>query len=66
MTSTAFVQWAKGQIEKYAEMFRKQVYSLDVDPEIINVAIKVTKAQSKKVCKPLSLANLLSYRCCSY
>ena len=47
--STAFVQWAKIEVEKYAEMFRKQVYSLDVDPEVIDAAMRVTKLQSRKV-----------------
>ena len=27
-----FIEWAREQIENYAEMFRKQVYTSDVDP----------------------------------
>ncbi|KAI0686819.1 hypothetical protein BC835DRAFT_1420137 [Cytidiella melzeri] len=53
--SSSFVQWAKVQVEKYGEMFRKQVYSLDVDPEVIDGAIKATKLQSKKLLEEYGL-----------
>lgn len=45
-----FVEWARSQIELYAEMFRKQVYSSDIDQRTIEDAIKITELQSKKVC----------------
>lgn len=48
------------QIEKFAEMFRKQVYSSDVDSETIDDAITITKTQSKKVrvvCLPNDLSS---------
>lgn len=45
----AVITWAKQQIEKYAEIFRKQVYSKDVDPQIVEDALSITRAQSKKV-----------------
>ncbi|KAI0095053.1 hypothetical protein BDY19DRAFT_881048 [Irpex rosettiformis] len=53
--SSSFVQWAKTEVEKYAEMFRKQVYSLDVDPEVIDSAVKVTKLQSRKLLEEYGL-----------
>lgn len=37
-------------METYAEMFRKQVYSSDVDQKTIDEALKITYAQSRKVC----------------
>ncbi|OBZ68581.1 Exocyst complex component EXO84 [Grifola frondosa] len=47
--ASSFVEWAKHQIELYAEMFRKQVYSSDVDPKTIDEAIQITQIQSKKL-----------------
>ena len=44
-----FIEWAREQIENYAEMFRKQVYSSDVDLQTVQDAIKVTYLQSKRV-----------------
>jgi len=46
---SAFIDWAKKQIEAYAEIFRKQVYSSDVDPKTVEEALKITHSQSKKV-----------------
>ncbi|KAJ3552494.1 hypothetical protein NM688_g4125 [Phlebia brevispora] len=43
--SSFFIEWAKGQIENYADMFRKQVYGSDVDPETTEAAIKITTLQ---------------------
>lgn len=39
-------------METYAEMFRKQVYSSDVDQKTIDEALKITYAQSRKVSPP--------------
>ncbi|KAI0370103.1 hypothetical protein BV20DRAFT_1044076 [Pilatotrama ljubarskyi] len=47
--ASSFVEWAKQQIELFAEMFRKQVYSSDVDPATIDEAIQITHLQSKKL-----------------
>ncbi|KAI0352237.1 hypothetical protein OH77DRAFT_1460684 [Trametes cingulata] len=47
--ASSFVEWAKQQIEMYAEMFRKQVYSSDVDSAAIDEAIQITHVQSKKL-----------------
>ena len=46
---SVFIEWAKGQIENYADMFRKQVYGSDVDPETTEAAIKITTLQSRRV-----------------
>ena len=46
---TAFIEWAKQHIENFAEMFRKQVYSPDVDAKTVEEALQVTQLQSKKV-----------------
>lgn len=45
----AFVEWAKQEVMNFAEMFRKQVYGPDVDPQVVEEAIKITHLQSKKV-----------------
>lgn len=45
----AFIEWARHQIEIFAEMFRKQVFGPDVDTHIVDDAIKVTHTQSRKV-----------------
>ena len=49
LNNTAFIDWAKHQIESYAEMFRKQVYSSDVEPSTVEEALRITYNQSKKV-----------------
>ncbi|KAH7886270.1 hypothetical protein F5I97DRAFT_1241992 [Phlebopus sp. FC_14] len=48
MTS-GFIDWARKQIEMYAETFRKQVYSSNSDQQTIDEALKITYSQSKKV-----------------
>lgn len=45
----AFVDWAKKQLEDFAEIFRKQVYTSDVDSTVMEDAMKITFTQSKKV-----------------
>ena len=51
---TAFIDWVKKEIDYYCEMFRKQVFSADVDPKVVEEAKNITYAQSKKV-EPLDL-----------
>ncbi|THH02363.1 hypothetical protein EW026_g529 [Hermanssonia centrifuga] len=48
--ASCFIEWAKSQIQSYAEMFRKQVYTSDTDPATVEEAIKLTRLQSKRVC----------------
>jgi len=47
--NTAFIDWAKFQIQDFATMFRKQVYTSDVDPKTVEDALAITYTQSKKV-----------------
>ncbi|KIJ66466.1 hypothetical protein HYDPIDRAFT_86728 [Hydnomerulius pinastri MD-312] len=54
MTSS-FIDWAKKQIEMYAEMFRKQVYSSDSDHKTIDEALKITHSQSRKLLQEFGL-----------
>ena len=49
LCSIVFVDWAKGQITFYAEMFRKQVFSPDVDADTVRECLKTTRALNKKV-----------------
>ena len=49
MIQIAFIEWARHQIEIFAEMFRKQVFGPDVDTRVVEDAIKVTHMQSRKV-----------------
>jgi len=53
--ASAFIEWAKHQIEAFAEMFRKQVYSPDVDAKTVEEAIQVTQLQSKKLLEDFGL-----------
>ncbi|KAI9569500.1 hypothetical protein HD554DRAFT_2020462 [Boletus coccyginus] len=54
MTS-GFIDWAKKQIELYAAMFRKQVYSSDVEQSTIDEALKITHSQSRKLLQEFGL-----------
>ncbi|KAF8514201.1 Cullin repeat-like-containing domain protein [Hysterangium stoloniferum] len=54
-TASALVQWAKEQIESYAEMFRKQVRGSDVAPQTVQDCLEVTRLQSRKLLKDNSL-----------
>ncbi|TFK68248.1 hypothetical protein BDN72DRAFT_769553 [Pluteus cervinus] len=47
--ASAFIDWAKHRIEEYAESFRRQVYVSDVEPQVIEEAIKLTHSQSRKL-----------------
>jgi len=44
-----FIDWAKKQVKMYAEMFRKQVYSSDVEQQTVEEALEITHSQSRKV-----------------
>ena len=41
--------WAKSLVETFAEMFRVQVFSTDVDKGVVDEALSVTHNQSRKV-----------------
>lgn len=49
VTFLGFVTWAKEEIEKYADVFRLQVFSSDVEQEAVEECIQITHNQSKKV-----------------
>jgi len=60
----AFIDWAKFQIQDFATMYRKQVYTSDVDPKTVEGALAITYAQSKKVwCNYYRIVTILSWRC---
>jgi hypothetical protein len=48
--SSGFIMWTRKLLEEYATIFRKQVYSKDVDPKVVQDAIDITHNQSRKVC----------------
>ncbi|KAG1717817.1 hypothetical protein EDB19DRAFT_1899773 [Suillus lakei] len=54
MTST-LIDWAKKQIEMYAESFRKQVYSSDAEQQTVKEALKITYSQSRKLLQEFGL-----------
>lgn len=54
MTST-LIDWAKKQIEMYAEKFRKQVYSSDAEQQTVKEALKITHSQSRKLLQEFGL-----------
>ncbi|KAF7307226.1 Exocyst complex component [Mycena indigotica] len=53
--TSAFIDWAKKQIEDYGELFRRQVYSVDVDRKVVDEALMITRAQSKKLLQDYGL-----------
>lgn len=53
--SSTFVDWAKKQLEDFAEIFRKQVYTSDVDSTVMEDAMKITFTQSKKLLQEFGL-----------
>ncbi|KAI6133654.1 hypothetical protein EV401DRAFT_1912524 [Pisolithus croceorrhizus] len=54
MTSS-FIDWARGQIEVFAELFRKQVYNSDADQQTIDEALRVAHTQSRKLLQEFGL-----------
>jgi hypothetical protein len=48
--STGFVEWAKNQMEAFAEMFRRQVYVSDAEQKTVSDAKRIAFAQSRRVC----------------
>ena len=55
--ATAFVEWAREQIQIYIDIFRKQVYNSDVNVDIMDDCRKITAAQSKRVSIQATLSN---------
>lgn len=46
---SALVVWAQEQLKSFAEMFRKQVYTSDVEPGVVQEAIAIARIQGRKV-----------------
>lgn len=44
-----FVRWAAEQIELYAEIFRRQIYGADQDPQAIQDSLGVTMTHAGMV-----------------
>lgn len=40
--ASGFVQWASDQVRVYADMFRRQVYGVDKDPQLVRETIEIT------------------------
>jgi len=40
--ASGFVQWAADQIRAYAQLFRRQVYGVDKDPQVVQETIQIT------------------------
>ncbi|KAG6841742.1 hypothetical protein C0991_007628 [Blastosporella zonata] len=53
--ASAFIDWAKSQIEYFAENFRKQVFTSDADPEVVSNALSITYTQSRKLLQEYGL-----------
>lgn len=53
--ASSFIDWAKTMIEEYAETFRMQVYTPDVDPKVVEDALKITYMQSRKLLQEYGL-----------
>ncbi|KAF8633569.1 hypothetical protein AX15_001366 [Amanita polypyramis BW_CC] len=53
--ASSFVDWTKKEIENYAEIFRKQVFTPDVDPGVVREAVKITHAQGRKLLQEYGL-----------
>ncbi|KAF7798512.1 hypothetical protein EIP86_009733 [Pleurotus ostreatoroseus] len=53
--SSCFIEWAKEQIQSYADMFRKQVYGSDIDAITVTEALKITNLQSRRLLEEYGL-----------
>ncbi|KAG6901721.1 hypothetical protein C0995_008689 [Termitomyces sp. Mi166 len=53
--ASAFIDWAKSRIEDFAENFRKQVFTSDIDPQIVSNALEITYTQSRKLLQEYGL-----------
>ncbi|KAK7025434.1 exocyst complex component exo84 [Paramarasmius palmivorus] len=53
--ASAFIDWARHQVEDYAEIFRNQVYTGDVETKVIEEAMRITYSLSKKLLEEYGL-----------
>ncbi|KAF9072723.1 hypothetical protein BDP27DRAFT_1319865 [Rhodocollybia butyracea] len=53
--ASSFIDWARSQVEAYAEIFRNQVYSSGVEGKVVEEALKITYDLSKKLLEEYGL-----------
>ncbi|PPQ99518.1 hypothetical protein CVT24_005308 [Panaeolus cyanescens] len=53
--ASSFIAWTKKQLDEYGKIFRKQVYSKDVDPKVVQEAIQISQTQSRKLLQEYGL-----------
>ncbi|KAG6899822.1 hypothetical protein C0993_006523 [Termitomyces sp. T159_Od127] len=53
--ASSFTDWAKSQIEDFCEIFRKQVFTFDVDPQVVSNALEITYTQSRRLLQEYGL-----------
>ncbi|KAH0591366.1 hypothetical protein H2248_001444 [Termitomyces sp. 'cryptogamus'] len=53
--ASVFIDWAKSQIEDFAENFRKQVFTSDVNPQVVSNALEITYTQSRRLLQEYGL-----------
>ncbi|KIK70441.1 hypothetical protein GYMLUDRAFT_89474 [Collybiopsis luxurians FD-317 M1] len=53
--ASSFIDWARLQVESYAEIFRNQVYSSGVESKVVEEALKITYDLSKKLLEEYGL-----------
>ncbi|KAJ3717299.1 hypothetical protein DFJ43DRAFT_1134471 [Lentinula guzmanii] len=53
--ASAFIDWARLQVETYAEIFRTQVYSSGVEGKVVEEALQITYDLSKKLLEEYGL-----------
>ncbi|EEB92309.1 hypothetical protein MPER_09206 [Moniliophthora perniciosa FA553] len=53
--ASAFIDWARRQVENYTEIFRNQVYTGDVETKVIEEAMRITYSLSKKLLEEYGL-----------
>ncbi|KAK7464444.1 exocyst complex component exo84 [Stygiomarasmius scandens] len=53
--ASAFIDWARSQVEHYAEIFRNQVYGSGIEPQAVEEAMTITYSLSKKLLEEYGL-----------
>ncbi|KAJ3815643.1 hypothetical protein F5876DRAFT_30182 [Lentinula aff. lateritia] len=53
--ASAFIDWARSQVETYSEIFRNQVYSSGVEGKVVEEALQITYDLSKKLLEEYGL-----------
>ncbi|KAK6906113.1 hypothetical protein I203_100096 [Kwoniella mangroviensis CBS 8507] len=53
--ASAFITWAKEQIEMFADMFRRQVYAPNVEQNVVDECVRVTASHNRKLLRDVGL-----------